>query len=69
VNKANHAALNEALSARMTMSNAPQFLIRERRQLRQRSIVPAEILCTRGSFSEKTPVPMITLIASFCLWE
>jgi len=50
VNKANHAALNEALSARMTMSNAPQFLIRERRQLRQRSIVPAEILCTRKLF-------------------
>ena len=50
MNKANHAALNEALSARMTMSNAPQFLIRERRQLRQRSIVPAEILCTRKLF-------------------
>jgi len=50
VNKANHAALNEALSARMTMSNAPQFLIRERRQLRHRSIVPAGILCTRKLF-------------------
>src|SRR6266487_4136884 len=34
----------------MTMSNAPQFLIRERRQLRQRGIVPAEILCTRKLF-------------------
>src|SRR5439155_19031897 len=34
----------------MTMSNAPQFLIRERRQLRHRSIVPAGILCTRKLF-------------------
>ena len=50
MNKANHAALNEALSARMTMSNAPQFLIRERRQLRQRGIVPTEIFCTRKLF-------------------